>query len=86
MFRRIIIETAKLTYDDLNSYLNSDIIRLKYNDINILLKVGLKLNVFIIDLRGDGGDGLSKKLKQHFQPYCEKKIQIKKEIKLIPKN
>jgi hypothetical protein len=85
IFRRIILETEKLNLNDIETYVNSTHIKLKYNEIKIIVKQSLKPNVFILDLRGEGADGLSKKLKNYFQPYCPNKVQIKKEIKLIPK-
>jgi hypothetical protein len=85
IFRRIIINSNKITNDDILHYLNSDLIKLNYPYCNTQIKPSKKENICILDVIGEGADGLSKRLKIKFTPYSDN-IKVKKEKKLTPLN
>lgn len=82
-FRRIIFnsEQRDSINQDVEKYINSDFYKTNYKDLKTTIKNGVKPEVLVVDINGEGADSVAKKLKMVGAKY-NAKVTIKNEIPL----
>lgn len=84
-FRRIIFtgENIKDVKDDIERLFDSHKFQQDYADVKTTIKTGVKTDVLVVDLNGDGADSVSRKLKDIGNKF-KVATKIRNEIKLAP--
>jgi hypothetical protein len=82
-FRRLIYNSEQRDNikQDVEKYMESDFYKVTYTNLKVTIKNGVKPEVLVVDINGDGADSVAKKLKTIGAKY-NAKVTIKNEIPL----